>query len=190
MAENNVINEKDNMDGEIELDCVQVSKLFKKIKNRGILNENIRYYNGDYVAPSKELLKSKDFIDIIKYYRILKRKSKREMAIKSGIDDETYREYEIKKNQIQDWKIADSFIKILEIEDKVELPDYFKIMKKYSLEQIKDIIQKEGKNVFVKETGIARSTVNQWHQKNAPKTLSTYTYKKMENFFREHKIPY
>lgn len=188
MAENSILDSNNFMDREIELDCKQVSKIFKKIKNKGILNENMHY--DDYTEPSKKLLYSEEFIDVIKYYRLLKRKTKSEIAIKVGIDDETYREYEIKKNEIQDWKIADKLIKALEIENKIELPDYFKIKKMYPLDKVKKIIEKEGKKNFSKETGISIQTINSWNQKNAPKSLSTYTYKRMLDFFKNHKIPY
>ena len=188
MAENSISDGNSFIDREIELDCKQVSKIFKKIKDKGILNENIHY--DDYIEPSKELLYSKDFMDVIKYYRLLKRKTKSEIAIKVGIDDETYREYEIKKNEIQDWKIADKLIKALEIENEVKLPDYFKIKRSYPLDKVKEIIDKEGKKNFSKETGISIQTINSWNQKNAPKSLSTYTYKRMQDFFKNHKIPY
>lgn len=182
MAENSLSDDNSFIDREIELDCKQVSKIFKKIKDKGILNENIHY--DDYIEPSKELLYSKEFMDVIKYYRLLKRKTKSEIAIKVGIDDETYREYEIKKNEIQDWKIADKLIKTLEIKNKIELPDYFKIKKMYPLDKVKKIIEKEGKKNFSKETGISIQTINSWNQKNAPKSLSTYIYKNARFFLK------
>lgn len=138
---------------DLELDCTQVSKIFKKIKDKGILNKKMHY--NDYIEPSKELLYSKDFIDVIKYYRLLKRKTKSEIAIKVGIDDETYRGYEIKKNEIQDWKIAEKIIKVLEIENEVKLPDYFKIMRMYPLNKVKEIIEKEGKKTFQMKQALA-----------------------------------
>lgn len=79
MAENSILETNKFMDSEIELDCNQVSKIFKKIKDKGILNENIHY--DDYIEPSKELLYSKEFMDVIKYYRLLKRKTQSEIAI-------------------------------------------------------------------------------------------------------------
>lgn len=190
MAENKLLHDQSFIEGKVELDCTQVSKIFKKIKTKGILDRNITYYMDDYIEPSKELLNSHEFIDAITYYRLLKRKSKTEIAVKSGILCDQYREYEIKKNEIQDWKVAEKIVKALEIEDIVEIPEYFKIMKEYPIDSIKEIIEKIGKKEFSRETNIPVSTINSWSQKNAPKSLSTATYRKMQNFFKNHKIPY
>ena len=188
MAETNNLRNSNKV---IELDCDVVSSIFKKLKNKGILGQAVRYkVNNKKVKEIEELSNSKDFIDLIKMHRLRKNISMREIAKKIGKDDEVYRQYELKHNEIQDYKIAENIIKALNIENILELPDYFKIMKKYSKENIIEIINKIGKKKFSKETNIAISTINYWNQKNSSKTLSTYTYKKMVDVFKKYKIKY
>lgn len=191
MAENINTDCKINSDEVVELDCTKVSSIFKNLKREGVFKESIQYNNEGYKPPSEELLKSEDFIDHIKYYRILKRMSKRELSQKVGIDDETYRQYELKNYEIQKYEIAEKMLKALEIEDKVELPEYFKIMKKCPLDKIKKIITENiSKKLFSEQTGIAISTINTWFQKNRPNALSADSYKKIARFFNDYKVNY
>lgn len=190
MAEKNITNKAYSNDM-IELDCTKVSKIFSNLKKKGVFQENKKFCSERAGQASKELLESNDFIDHIKYYRLLQKRSRREIAIGIGIDDETYRQYELKNYEIQDYEIAEKMIKILNIENKVELPEYFKIMKQYPLDKIKSIIIKDkAKTEFSRETGISVSTINTWFRKNAPKSLSTDTYKKLVKYFKKNKIQY
>ena len=188
MAETNNLHNSNKV---VELDCDVISSIFKKLKNKGVLGQAVRYnVNNKKIEEIEELSNSTDFMDLIKMHRLRKNISMREIAQKIGKDDEVYRQYELKHNEIQDYKIAENIIKALNIENILELPDYFKIMKKYSKENIIEIVNKIGKKKFSKETNIAISTINYWNQKNSSKTLSTYTYKKMVDVFKKYKIKY
>lgn len=174
----------------IEVDCDIVSKIFKQIKQKGILGQAIKYNIDDVGKEIEMLSQSNDFIDLVKMHRLRKGISMRYVAQKIGKDDETYRQYELKYNEIQEYKIAEKIVEVLELQNVLELPDYFKIMKKYSKDSIIKIIKKVGKKKFSEETHIPISTINYWYQKKSGKTLSTDTYKKMENFFIKHNITY
>lgn len=53
---------------ELYVDYNDVSKVFKKIKEKGILNKTIHL--DTYEIPNENLLKTGDFIDKVIYYRI------------------------------------------------------------------------------------------------------------------------
>lgn len=182
-------NNDNNSIAPIELDGRAIKNIFATIKKNGILDKPLRYYRK--MQDSIDLPQSNEFIDYIKYYRLLNDISKRQLCKNIGIDEETYRQYELKNFEIQDVELAERMLSVLGIEDVLELPNYFKIMKKYSLEDIKNIILNYGgKKEFSEVTGISRSIINHWYQKSAPKKLSTYTYKKLVCFFDKYNIKY
>lgn len=123
-------------------------------------------------------------------YRLKQNMTMKYLARQIGKHDEVYRQYELKNNDIQDYKIAENIIKILGIENILELPDYFKIMKKYSKKDIIKIVDKVGKKQFSQETNIPTSTIGSWKRTDINKNLSTYTYKKVVPFFNNHNISY
>ena len=184
-------NDKQNASKElIELDCDIVSKIFKKIKQKGIFQEEIKYDIDDSLVEIQKLSYSNDFMDLVKMHRLKKGLSMRYVATNIGKDEETYRKYEMKNFEIQDYTIAENIIKTLNLQDILELPAYFKIMKKYSKENIIEIINQVGKKTFSKETSIPVSTIGYWRQKNSCKKLSTNAYKRMVDFFINHNITY
>lgn len=176
---------------DVILDNTTVTKLFKKLKRSNIFNENLHLSFNKYVEPPIELLHTNDFMDKIKYYRLYKRIPQRQIAIYAGVDPETYRDFEIKKYEIQDFKIAEKFIEFLNIEKEVELPDYFKFMKKYPLDKLKKLIdEKFGRKKFSNLTEIKIPTINSWYQKDKVKNISTCTYKKIVDSFKNNDIDY
>lgn len=174
----------------IELDCDVISNIFKKIKYKGILSEPIRYSTDETISTINILSKSEDFRDQIKMYRMQKGVSMRSVASYIGKNLETYRMYETKYNDIQDYKVAEKIIQFLNLENILELPDYLKIMKKYTKDEIIKIANKYGKKQFSIETNIPTSTINFWNKNNNIKSLSTNTYKKIVPFFNNHNIEY
>ena len=174
----------------VELDCEEVAKIFKVLKSKGILKNSIKFYLGNE-NNLDELLNSNEFIDKIKYFRISKGITMRTFAKQLKIDDETYRQYEIKYTEIQSPFLAEQMIKILNIGNVLELPDYFKIKKKYGVEEIRKIIMENGgKEYFSKETNIHKLTIATWFYKNVIKDISTYSYRKMVKFFKDNNIEF
>lgn len=102
----------------IELDCDAVSKIFKRIKNQGILGQAIEYNMSDAFDEIQELSTSNDFMDVVKMNRLKQNISMRQVAKAIGKDDETYRQYESKYNKIQDYKIAEKIIEFKYSDDK------------------------------------------------------------------------
>lgn len=175
----------------IELDNSIVTKIFRKIKSNTNLNID-KFVFKIYGEIDSELLNSEDFIDKIKYYRILKKVSQRKIALYSGIDPEHYRKIEMKQYEVQDYEVAEKFIECLQIEDKVELPDYFAFMKEYPLNRLKEIIdEKFGKDNFCKMTGISIFTVESWYRNlKQVKSLSTRTCRKIVEALKNNNIKF
>ena len=175
---------------DVEINCKDAKKIFNVIKRSEKVKENliIEYdLRNEHVID--DWLKTDEFMDKIKYYRILKKVSQRKISEFIGADPETYRQYELKNFDIQDPLKAEKMIKYLELENIVELPDYFKIKKKYDINNIQKIITKFGRETFIKETGLDNETINSWYGKDM-KQISTYSYKKMVNFFRKYNIDF
>lgn len=70
-------------EGVVKLDARNVSKIFKKIKEKGILANSINAKAKK--MPPIELLESNDFIDKIKYYRLLNGWNRFELSRNAGI---------------------------------------------------------------------------------------------------------
>ena len=175
-------------EGVVKLDARNVSKIFKKIKEKGILANSINA-KAKRMPPS-ELLESEDFIDKIKYYRLLNGWNRFELSRRAGICQRSYDGYEKKSTEMQDWRVAEKLLIALKIEDKVEMPPQFKIKKKYPMDKILDIIKQYGKREFSRRTGIAETTINTWFCKGAPNQLANAMYKKMVKLFDEDNIEY
>lgn len=116
--------------------------------------------------------------------------SRLELCKKAEVCDTTYRYYEAKKFEIQDYRIAERLVNVLGINDKVDMPDEFKIKKKYPMNKILEIINKYGKREFSKRTGIGETTINTWFCKGAPNQLANCMYKKMVKLFIEDNIEF
>lgn len=191
MADFNMDKPVSTENGNVILDNDAVTKVFKKIKKANILNESLHFSFSEHKEPPIELLNTDDFIDKIKYYRLYKGYSQRQVAIHSGIFADNYWMFENKKYEIQSAEIAEKLIKFLNIENDVELPDYFVFMKKYPLEKLKNFIDKKmGRKNFSKITGISPYTINSWYEKDRVKIISTYTYKKIVKGFKENHIKF
>ena len=175
-------------EGVVKIDARNVSKVFKKIKGKGILVNSINAKTK--IMPPIELLKSNDFIDKIKYYRLLNGWNRFELSRKAGICQKSYNHYEKKEVELQDWRIAEKLLVALNIEDKVDMPAQFKMKKKYPMDKILNIIKNYGKKEFSRRTGIAETTINTWFCKGAPNQLANIMYKKMVKLFDEDSIEY
>lgn len=175
-------------EGVVKLDARNVSKIFKKIKEKGILANSINAKAKR--MPPIELLESNDFIDKIKYYRLLNGWNRFELSRNADICQRSYDRYEKKELEIQDWRMAEKLLIALKIEDKVEMPPQFKIKKKYPMDKILNIIKQYGKREFSRRTGIAETTINTWFCKGAPNQLANTMYKKMVKLFDEDNIEY
>lgn len=192
MADSDICYNPTNKDSSVILDNESVNKIFKMLKNIKSINNTITNvkYSYVYIEPPIELLYSKSFIDKIQYYRLKKRISRDEIAKFAKISYAEYRNYELKIREIQDYKLAEKFIEFLEIEEILELPDYFKLMKMYPIEKIKEIINnKIGKKEFCEFTGINIKTVMSWYSENKKiKTISVRNYKKIFKGFKDNNI--
>ena len=169
----------------IEINCEEASKIFKEIKQNMKSNTTIICSEGQaYMEKDlSNLSNSNQFMDKIKYYRIKKGISQRKLATDIGIHPETYRQYELQKKKIHDYRIAEKIVKILEVEEKVKLPEELELRKKYPIEKIKKVILQEGKTNFAKKTGISESTIRYWLKDDVKeKNISIDNYRKIIDF--------
>ena len=138
-----------------------IGNLFRKLRNKSILNENV--YVDAREKPNKELLLTNKFSDVIIYYRMLKRYSLKDMASKVGISADAYHRYEIDKKRLNNISTIESIVNVLEMEEKY-IADYIKFIKNNPVEIIKRYISKHNLSYveFAKKSNISASTLYGW----------------------------
>lgn len=168
-----------------EIDCDETAKLFKKIKDKGNIRTTLKVKL--YDEPSKNLLETNFFIDKVEYYRRLKRISKRQLSQEVGIDDQTYIDYERKLNQLSNPYLAEKFIKVLGVEDELELPDYYEFMKKYPHKKIVQYIKENfsGPTEFSRKSKINLGTIRSWVHAKKDMNITLECYKQLYDFFKK-----
>ena len=138
-----------------------IGNLFRKLRNKGVLNENV--YVDAREKPNKELILTNKFSDAIIYYRMLKRYSLKEMASKVGISADAYHRYETDEKRLNSISTIEKIISILDMDEKY-IPDYVKFIKNNPVEIIKRYISKHNLSCveFAKESKISVNTLYGW----------------------------
>ena len=164
MTTETIKNDKNNeMVGNTELyvDYNDISSIFKKLKEKGFLNETIHL--DTYETPNEKLLDTGDFIDKVIYHRIKKHYSIPTFARKLGLDRDTYYQYENRTFKMNKPDIAKKMIDILDIEYD-DLPDYIKFIINDPIEKVKKFMEKYNvsRKEFSEKTNISLNTFNRW----------------------------
>ena len=138
-----------------------ISYVFKKIKNKELLNTKIII---DLSENSDEkLIEARDFIDKVIYYRKNKHYTPALMAKKIGIDRDTYYQYENRTFKLHDVKTINKIVQVLEMTED-DMPDYIKFVINNPLEKIKDFMKRNklSRKQFASNSNIPLCTVNKW----------------------------
>ena len=138
-----------------------ISKLFKKIKSKGILNKTIII--DTYEIADDKLLDSGDFMDKVIYHRIKKHYTPSSFAEALGLDRDTYYQYENGTFKFHNVEIVKKIVKILEMSEE-DIPDYIRFIINDPIEQIKAFMKKYNINrkQFSENSKISMNTFNKW----------------------------
>ncbi len=143
------------------IDSRIISRIFKHIKNKGILAETIKI-NMDPLKEIKQKPK-KDFIDQITLYRDLRGYTKKQLAEELGISPQKMSNYEMRRVEMKNPKIIQGIINILNIENP-NLTKYQRFLLENPNEKIKDYILENNEDLreISKILSIEPKTIMNW----------------------------
>lgn len=156
-----------------------ISKLFKKIKSKGILNKTIII--DTYELADDRLLKTGKFMDKVIYYRINKHYTITEFANELGLDRDSYYQYEYGKMKLHKVEVLKKIVKILEMKQE-DLPDYIKFLINNPIEKINAFMEKNNmsKKEFSQNTKIPINTMYKWFIDDVQ--ISIKSFNKLKNY--------
>lgn len=160
------------------IDSKEISKLFKKFKERGILKEPIEI-NLEKYRPKIKIKNCKDYIDQFIYYRKLRGYTQEQVGQVIGISGKGYSKYENRMYELKDKNKIDTIAKFLEIDEELKmLPIYTKIDK----QQLRNFLIKNNisNTEFSKKIGVSRRSIVHWFNKETK--ISDESYKKINDF--------
>lgn len=159
-----------------------ISKLFKKIKSKGILNETIII--DTYQLADERLLETGNFIDKVIYYRINKHYAIKDFAKKLGLDTDSYYQYESGKMKLQNVETLKKIIEVLEMKED-DLPEYIKFQINNPTEILNAFMKKHNmsKKEFSKNTKVPKDTVYKWFTTDIQ--ISINSFNKIRDYMGE-----
>lgn len=198
----NSLNNKENRSTEIEKATVEIcskseeiSNIFKKVKDKGILTEPLKYDTEKRTFVSEFPEKEKEFADFVKEYREANKMSKKDLSELIGVDTETYTKYENKRLKFQNQNMVNKIIKILGMNtEEVKVPEYIKFLNSNPNEKMKQYMQENDLNIkqFSKIIKVNENTVANWINKGTQISIQTFNKlknmkKNLENKKHKHK---
>lgn len=155
----------------------EISDIFKKVKGKGILAEPLKYDTEKRAFVNEFTEKQKDFMDYVREHREAKRMYKKDVAEQLGMDESVYRKYETKRLKIQDPKIVNKLIKILDMnENEVNVPEYVQFLNSNPNDKIKQYIEENNLSFrqFSKIINVNENTVADWVNKGHRISIKTF----------------
>ena len=171
------------------IDCEEISKIFKKIINKGIKTDllDMRIPRND----SKKVINMKinDFIDQFVYYRNLRGYTLKEVGQVIGVSEKYYNKYERRVHKLTDKDKIYKIAKFLKIEEKLLIPEEDEECKIDKKELKKYLVDNKITNSELSRlTGISRRSIVDWF--NTKTEISNESGKKIKTFilkFEENK---
>ena len=103
------------------VDSNEVSKLFKKFKKKGILEQPIEMNMTEYKVYSVPQMEINDYIDQFIYYRKLRGYTQEQVGQVIGISGKQYYKYEKRRYQFKDQEKIKIIANFLEIEEELKM---------------------------------------------------------------------
>lgn len=170
------------------VDGKEVSKMFEKFKQKGILEQPIQMNMKEYEVSNVSQMEIRDYIDQFIYYRKLRGYTQEQVGQVIGISGKQYYKYEKRMHQFKDKEKIKAIAEFLQIEEELKLlPHNHKIDK----QQLKKFLIKNDitNTEFSKLIGISRRSIVDWFNKNVE--ISEDSWRKIKEFmqnFEENRI--
>lgn len=167
------------------IDGQVMAELFSKIKEKENINDNFKIVVD---RTPKKIPKNniRDFADQMKYFRILKGYSQRQVGEAIGVCEDTYRSYELKEIEVRDINKINKIVEVLDFSEEPILSDYVKFLIAKPEKILVDFFKNSGvaKNEFARKAGINRRSILSWINKE--KTVSEECYYRIKKAMDEY----
>ena len=160
-----------------------ISNVFQHIRDKGILNEPLKYDISQRKFITDNHKKEMDFIDYVKEYRRNRKLSQREVADRLKIDEDVYAIYERKKLIVKSPELVDNLIDILEMDkSKIKIPEYVEFLRSNPNERIRKYI-KENNIIYKKFAKLAKV-----HEKTVSRGIKNKSDVSLKEFHNVMKV--
>lgn len=103
------------------VDGEEISKLFRKFKKKGILEQPIEMHMNEYKAYSVPQMEIRDYIDQFIYYRKIRGYTQEQVGQVIGVSGKQYYKYEKRMHQFKDQEKIKAIAKFLDIEEELKI---------------------------------------------------------------------
>lgn len=161
-----------------------ISKIFKNIKEKGILDKNIDI---EVTKEARRMLADKpielkDYIDQFIYYRKLRGYTQEQVGQVIGVKGKTYCKYEKRLLRLNDIDKINKVAAFLKIEESLKIPNTIQVIENKELK--KYLIENNINNTeFSRLINVSRRSVVDWFNKN--KKISEDNYKTIQKFISD-----
>lgn len=159
------------------IDSKEISKLFKKFKEKGILKEPIEIN----LEKHRSKIKIKDYIDQFIYYRKLKGYTQEQVGQVIGISGKGYSKYERRTYKLKDNDKINAIAKFLGIDEELKMVP---IDEKIDKQQLRNFLIKNDitNTELAKQIGVSRRSIVDWLNKDVE--ISENSWTKIKEFMR------
>ena len=160
------------------IDSKEVSKLFKKIKEKGILKESIEIN----LEKHRYKIKIKDYIDQFIFYRKLRGYTQEQVGQVIGISGKGYSKYERRIHKLRDNNKINAIAKFLEIDEELKM---LPIDEKIDKQQLRNFLIKNDitNTELAEQIGKSRRSIVDWFNKNVE--ISENSWTKIKEFIQK-----
>lgn len=159
------------------IDSKEISKLFKKFKEKGILKEPIEIN----LEKHRSKIKIKDYIDQFIYYRKLKGYTQEQVGQVIGISGKGYSKYERRTYKLKDNDKINAIAKFLGIDEELKMVP---IDEKIDKQQLRNFLIKNDitNTELAEQIGVSRRSIVDWLNKDVE--ISENSWTKIKEFMR------
>lgn len=147
------------------IDGEEVSKVFQKIKRKGIFKQPIEMHVGKNKVINVPQMKIRDYIDQFTYYRKLRGYTQKQVGQVIGISGKCYSKYEKRIYKLKDKEKIDAIAYFLGIDEELKVSPVNDKVNKQELKKF--LIANHITNTeFSNQIGVSRRSVVDWFNKD------------------------
>lgn len=166
------------------IDGEEVSKVFKKIKRKGIFKQPIEMHVGKNKVINVPQMEIKDYIDQFIYYRKLRGYTQEQLGQVIGISGKSYSKYEKRIHKFKDKEKIEAIANFLGINEKLKM---LPVNDKIDKQELKGfLIENDITNTeFSNQIGVSRRSIVDWFNKDVE--ISEDSWIKIKKFMVKFK---
>ena len=166
------------------IDNEEVSKVFKKIKQKGIFERPIEMYVEKNKVINVPQMEIRDYIDQLIYYRKLRGYTQEQVGQVIGISGKSYSKYEKRIYELKDKEKIETIANFLGINEELKMLSVNDKMDKQELKKL--LIENHITNTeFSNQIGVSRRSIVDWFNKDVE--ISEDSWTKIKKFMVKFK---